>query len=528
MAKGSIVRYELADGSSRYMAVYRSSNGFQEKKKGFRGVREAERFLNKTMAEVDAGRVIASPDTFASYIDGWLAEHRPRIEEGTYRDYRVHVERRLKPFFGDLKLGDIAPAHVRRYVAELVEGAAGRSERLYRAVGRRWEGQAAGDPGRRIGAKTINNSLIPLRVALGHAVEEGLIARNPAASAPGARQRIKVAAEQPGIDFLRLSEIRRYLEACSADFRPLAEVLIACGLRIAEAFELSWTDVGFSRSALLVTGSRKPGRGAGEVSAASRGTASAVEFGPRIERALHDLRARQTEHGAADPTRTPVFGGSRRAAVRSARSLPWGAQGGTARRRAAESLRLHDLRHTAAASWLAAGLPLTSSAKLGHASIMTTERQYGHLEKSFLRGSCAGRRGGPRRPSGRGASRRPRSPRSANRGLAAPEGRSAQPGGHAGRTSTAAREVPRSTRRDLFVACSVAPRQLILGPRGCCARRKPSFAGCRSAPRETRTPTDQMVHKALNLARLPIPPQARSVAEYRAAARCSSFRPMVR
>ncbi len=29
------------------------------------------------------------------------------------------------------------------------------------------------------------------------------------------------------------------------------------------------------------------------------------------------------------------------------------------------------------------------------------------------------------------------------------------------------------------------------------------------APRETRTPTDQMVHKALNLARLPIPPQAR-------------------
>ena len=236
------------------------------------------------MAEVDAGQVVASPDTFASYVERWLAEHRPRIEEGTYRDYRVHVERRLKPFFGDLKLGDIAPAHVRRYVAELVETAPGsgprrgrgrrvprggrpasatspsvsahalsatpgrarhllerlergglvasagephsprrrgRSERLYRAVGRRADGRAAGEPGRRIGAKTINNSLIPLRVALGHAVEDGLIARNPAASAPGARQRIKVAAEQPGIDFLRLSEIPR----CTAG-RPLAEVLI--------------------------------------------------------------------------------------------------------------------------------------------------------------------------------------------------------------------------------------------------------------------------------------------------------------
>ena len=38
----------------------------------------------------------------------------------------------------------------------------------------------------------------------------------------------------------------------------------------------------------------------------------------------------------------------------------------------------------------------------------------------------------------------------------------------------------------------------------------PDFAGLSSAPRETRTPTDHTVHKALNLARLPIPPQARS------------------
>src|SRR3712207_7031870 len=34
------------------------------------------------------------------------------------------------------------------------------------------------------------------------------------------------------------------------------------------------------------------------------------------------------------------------------------------------------------------------------------------------------------------------------------------------------------------------------------------------SPRETRTPTALTGHKALNLARLPIPPQARSSAEY--------------
>jgi integrase len=54
-----------------------------------------------------------------------------------------------------------------------------------------------------------------------------------------------------------------------------------------------------------------------------------------------------------------------------------------------QTLRLHDLRHTAAASWLAAGLPLIYvQRQLGHASITTTERQYGHLEKSFLRGAA--------------------------------------------------------------------------------------------------------------------------------------------
>ena len=35
------------------------------------------------------------------------------------------------------------------------------------------------------------------------------------------------------------------------------------------------------------------------------------------------------------------------------------------------------------------------------------------------------------------------------------------------------------------------------------------------APRETRTPTAHTGHKALNLARLPIPPQARDAADYR-------------
>jgi integrase len=51
---------------------------------------------------------------------------------------------------------------------------------------------------------------------------------------------------------------------------------------------------------------------------------------------------------------------------------------------------LHSLRHTAAAAWLTTGKPLMYvQRQLGHASITTTERCYGHLEATFLRGAAA-------------------------------------------------------------------------------------------------------------------------------------------
>jgi integrase len=46
---------------------------------------------------------------------------------------------------------------------------------------------------------------------------------------------------------------------------------------------------------------------------------------------------------------------------------------------------LHALRHTAAASWLAAGNSLMYvQRQLGHADTNTTERYYGHLERHVL------------------------------------------------------------------------------------------------------------------------------------------------
>ena len=51
-------------------------------------------------------------------------------------------------------------------------------------------------------------------------------------------------------------------------------------------------------------------------------------------------------------------------------------------------------------------------------------------------------------------------------------------------------------------------RELHAVATGIRSRKSPAKQGFSSAPERTRTSTDHKVHKALNLARLPIPPQA--------------------
>lgn len=361
MARGSIIARTGAAGATTFSIKFRLADGTQVKRVVGPSKREAERALVSALAAVERGELRAGGgELFASYARRWLGEHQARVEPGTFRDYRKSVEKYLIPALGGRKLAAVTPAHLRRLVADLAaEGV--------------------------IAPKTINNAVVPLRLMLAHAVEDGLIPANPAATTAGSRQRLRLPAAHREMDYLRRDEVPRYLAACRAAYRPLAEVLLGAGLRIGEAIALEWPDLELDSGAIVVRRSLKGQDGVGSTKG---DRARRVEIGPRLVSILADHRARSAEH--SDRAVRLVFANQDGAYLdRTHVSKRWHppALAAAGLRR---SVRLHDLRHSAAAAWLSAGLPLVFvQRQLGHASITTTERHYGHLESSYLRGAAA-------------------------------------------------------------------------------------------------------------------------------------------
>jgi hypothetical protein len=88
-------------------------------------------------------------------------------------------------------------------------------------------------------------------------------------------------------------------------------------------------------------------------------------------------------HGLGGPMGAPVSDdddSKSQPRIKRRRSLPRHRAACTARAAGLDGLRIHDLRHTAVALWIAAGAnPKEVSTRAGHASVSFTLDRYGHL-----------------------------------------------------------------------------------------------------------------------------------------------------
>ena len=170
-------------------------------------------------------------DTFGEFWARVLEAKRPYVTAGTLQDYATHGRKRLLPWFGELRLAAIDEDRVRGWLAQMAELV------------------AAGE----LSAKTVNNARTCLSMTLGEAVRRRPSPQNPCRWVP------ELPVERTEIDYLRLGEIERYLDACADFYRPLAEFLIGTGARISEALGVRWPDVDLEAGVVRISRQRARG-----------------------------------------------------------------------------------------------------------------------------------------------------------------------------------------------------------------------------------------------------------------------------
>ena len=354
MARGGTIYERINhDGSTSWVLMWRVEG--RQVKQTVRGTRrQAEKALTAALASRDAGgQRNPNRDSFGAYADAWLDTKRARCSPATVIVYRQHLDIRLKPAFGRLKLRQITRARIEAYIA--AESAAGK-----------------------ISPKTINESLGPLRQVLGRALREGIIANNPAVSVDRDHP-LDLPYELEPIRPLTAPQARAYLDAAPATYRVMAEVLIGAGLRIGEVIALEWRDVDHEAGTLRVERAYKRGL----IGLPKGGRPRGVLVDSHLLALLKQHRVNQFAAGRRSELIFPNEAGNHR--------TPANIRGRAHRQTLAdaalpESVRLHDLRHTAATLWLAAGESVYFvKEQLGHADLKTTISAYGHPDQAAHR-----------------------------------------------------------------------------------------------------------------------------------------------
>lgn len=188
-----------------------------------RSRQEAAAWLAEQLAAKNHGLLVApSKVTFGQWLDTWLQEYaRPRVRPTTWEDYRIIVEKHLKPALGEILLKDLRPEHLQKVHNE--KAASGLSPRRVRLI------------------HVVTHS------ALKQAVKSRLLAVNPAEATSLPRQ------PKREIHVLSLEDEKKLLAALEGErLGVFFLVALATGLRRGELLGLKWEDVDLKNGVIKV------------------------------------------------------------------------------------------------------------------------------------------------------------------------------------------------------------------------------------------------------------------------------------
>ena len=355
----SISERTTSTGATRYRVTYRA-NGRKspQRVKTFATRKHAEKWaaLLEAVGPAKAEEALTVPAAAVERTVGEQVahhiEHLPNITAGTRSDYLTYAKD-IEAYLGGLPLSLLTRDDVTRFGMVL------RSER-------------------RLSHKSIKHRHSLLSSALRSAVRADLLGRNVAEGVELPRDGLEQTREMVA---LTVDQVRFMLEVTAPHWRPLVATLVGTGMRVGEASALQVADLD------LVGGSCRVRR-------AWKHTDSAVK-----ELGLPKTGPREIHVGSLARVLEPlcvgrgpsefVFSNTRGGVVvpKSFHDRPWGWIRGALLGEFGVSPRVHDLRHTYATIQLREGKSLAwLQRQLGHRSIETTTRVYGHLRVEDLAG----------------------------------------------------------------------------------------------------------------------------------------------
>jgi integrase len=350
-------------------------------KRGFKTRRDAAAALREQLGHVDRGTHVAPSKVtvdrhFATWLDGL------RKGPTTIASYRKNVRLHVIPYIGDVKLAQLTGT---------------RLTALYRQL--ETSGRADGAGG--LGARTVRYIHTILHSALAAAVDDNLLAVNPAAKAKPPRAKEAKSPEMRTWDADQLRTFLDWAERERPELYPAWLLLAMTGMRRGEALAVRWGDVDFDAGTLAVRRSAVlvKAKGEGErlkVGPPKSGKSGVIDLDGRTLAALRAHRAQRGALSLALARDDAYVLGRLDGGLRHPEPLSreFTRQLASAARQLGEAMppaiRLHDLRHTHATLYLRAGVhPKIVSERLGHATISITLDVYQHALPTLQREAAA-------------------------------------------------------------------------------------------------------------------------------------------
>lgn len=335
--------------------------------------------LRDILRSVDDGTYIEpTQQTAIAYLEEWrqsrFAAGQAGLEGGieptTAQRMAINIEQ-LRPALGNILLQRVDRTVARKVVASLC---------------------APRENGKKLAPNTVRLAVAFAKSAFAVAVHEGRIKANPWVGIALPKVQRDVDAPVKALDADEVADLLRKLEPYPADY-ALARVAFGTGCRRGELMALRWSDIDWTRGAIRVRRTLIKTKSGGLVErsgAKTTGSLRDVPVTPALLEFLRSYRKRCAEdvlrfgsRGDWDEEGALLFPESmiypKRLANPDAVALRFAR---AAKRVGHPGVHLHMARHTWASLLLVAGARLEVVAeRLGHSSVLTTQRTYLHAIK---------------------------------------------------------------------------------------------------------------------------------------------------